>query len=319
MSTATQNSIIRQGFIQLWVAILLLTGLVSPAQGNRANMDGVYTVLDLTNRAMDVLLVKSKGIKQVKSPRLADQALTANQVYQLAVSNLQLLRRLQRKFTMVPTPLVVAPPMAVTNADIGLLATMLLAEVRRLAIQINIWGLPDQKRTFHHTSARESFVILAQIRAKLLVLGGLPSPQASTLALEFSRGATAITDLLTTIDPAQRYQITPPSPTVKSLGDLYPMTLQVRRQLNDARHLLKIAPVKRLQFAPLKQPTGMEIYLQSQIILADLNQLKLAAGCRALTPLGQPEKGADLQEAARQLSRLTLLLPQLRLVKDMVH
>ena len=319
MLAEAENSIIRLGFIQLWIAILLLAGLVNPAQGSATTITEVYSVLDLTNRAMDVLLVKSKGITKVKDPRYLDHDLTTIHLYQLEVSNLQLLRRIQRKFTMAPTPLIVAPPEKPSKAEVKLLAARLLAEVRRLAIQINIWGLPEQKQTFANKSASDAFALLARIRVKLLLLGGLPQPKAADLAQEFQRGVTAISSILTTIDPAQRYKIMAPAPAVSNLAKLYPLAIKVRSQLNETRRFLKLRPRKLPKNKSKQVVSGMEIYLQSQIILAELNILKARLNDNAVTPLATVPQGATLQDAAHLLASQTFLLSQLRPLTAMVQ
>ncbi len=319
MSREMRNGMIRLGFIQLWVTIILLGGFVSPAHGAKSSMDEVYSVLDLTNRAMDVLLAKSKGIDKVASPRLKETGLQPVHVYQLQVSNLDLIRQLEIKFTMVPAPMVVLPPGLYKTADVQHVTAMLLAEVRRLAIQINIWGLPKKKRAFTSKSASDAFVLAAEIRTKLLLLGGLALPGSSKFATELGRAVADMEAVLGVVDPKKRYRVIPEPSSVSTLAKMYPLVLQLRSEFNGLRRFFKMTQVRVPKPAAKFVANGTDMYLQSQIILADLNQLKWQAGSNAITPRGKVISGTGSQvaEAARQLSLLSLLVSQLQSVAAM--
>lgn len=315
MSTEGTGSLIKFAFIQLWLAIILLAGWVEQAQGQRLTMDTVYSSVDLSNRVMDVLLRKSKGIDKVAKVKLQEQALTTAHVYQLQVSTLELVRQLEKTFTMVPCPLVVNPPEKVQVGDAYSLSMMMLAEVRRLAIQLNIWGLPEERHTFKGKSASAVFALSSQVYQKLRLLGELPSPGAQELAGQFDRAVTDMEQVLGSIDLAKRYKVQAQGLEVAKLKDLGRPVMALRQELNRASKAYKLQQTRPGKVSGAM--SGLELFLQSQIILADVGRLKVAVGCPALSPINRKAKGAGVKAAADKLAKLTLLVSQVETLKSL--
>jgi hypothetical protein len=282
--------------------------LGQPQFGNAATTyDDVYQITDLSNRGMDVILRKSKGAKQPLLPKWQETSLNRYHVYQLQVACLDEIRRMQSTFKMTPYPHIIVSPGSLSEKNLYRLSTIILTEIRRIAIHLNIWGLPKQKRSFSGEKANDIFEETVALYLKLRVLGGRENMPETEVSAEFGRTVADLKILLNSIDPARRYHdVFPPTPK-QNTNQSFASCLAIRKEFNGIRSfykLRKIAPPK-----PNKKTSQAELYLQSQIILGEINQIKTAIKATQPAP---PVPEPATENLASQLTTLIKLIDQIK-------
>lgn len=284
----------------------LVTG-ISATRGATTTYNDVYQVTDLGNRGLDVILRKTKGVKQPVLPLWTEKNLNAFHVYQIQIACLDEIRRMQAKFKMTPYPHIIVSPGPLSEKNLYKLSTILLSEIRRIAIHLNIWGLPKQKRTFSEKKSNAIYKETLALYLKLRVLGGKKLPTSPEIAGELGRAIADIKNLLNHIDPAKRYRdVFPPLPQ-QDVGTSYSALLAVRHELNTMRNFYRLPQIRLPKTN--KTPTPTDLFTQSQIIIGELNQLKTTAKTQQPAP---PVSEATTHSIAQQINTLHKLISQIK-------
>jgi hypothetical protein len=269
----------------LFICLCTFCFITTPVHAATTCTD-VYQITDLSNRGLDVLLSKSKGIQQASIPEWPEKNLTPFHVYQFQVACLDEIRRLESTFQMTPYPHIIVSPGQLTEKNLYKLSVIIQTEIKRIAIHLNIWGLPKQKRTFPPKTATDIFRKTVSVYFKLRILGGRKNITSQETAHEFSRAVNDMKILLNHIDPARRYRDIFPETAPQNINQSYKSCLQIRRELNNIRSFYKL-PILPLQ-KNRKPSTINELFIQSQIILGELNQIKTVTGVKQPAPVFVP-------------------------------
>ncbi len=280
---------------------------ISETRGATTTYNDVYQITDLGNRGLDVILRKSKGAKQPVLPKWTENKLNAFHVYQLQIACLDEIRRMQSKFKMTPYPHIIVSPGPLSEKNLYKLSTIILSEIRRIAIHLNIWGLPKQKREFSGKKPNAICKETLTLYLKLRVLGGRQLPPPQEISGELGRAIADIKILLNHIDPAKRYRDVFPPVVQQDAMESYTAILAVRREINEIRIFYNL-PKTSLPKTN-KAPTQTGLFIQSQIIMGELNQLKTATQIRQPAP---PVADATTHSIAQQISTLHKLVSQIR-------
>lgn len=257
--------------ILLFFAVILFA-LPRLSQAATTTYADVYQITDLTVRGVDIILRKSKGVNQAAIPKWAEKQMGPFQVYQLQVACLDEIRRMETAFKMTPHPHIIASPSPLNEKHLYKLSTILLAEIRRIAIHLNIWGLPKQQRSFSEKTVHDVCTETVALYLKLRALGGRKTISVKEVSGQFGRAVADLKILLNHIDPARRYQDTFPQINQQEISQNYSSCRNIRQELNGVRTLYKLPP---LPVPPAtKQPSITQLFIQSQIILGELNQIK---------------------------------------------
>ncbi len=293
--------------IIIFVCFCCLCTGISQSKAATTTSDDVYRIADLTNRGLDVILRKSKGAKQPVIPNWTEKNLNCFHVYQLQVACLDEIRRMESSFKMTPYPHIIVSPNKLDVKNMYKLSTIILSEVRRIAIHLNIWGLPKQKRSFSGEKPNDIFEETVAIYLKLRVLGEQKNIAKAEVSGEFERAICDLKQILNHIDPARRYQDVFPEIKEQNIKKSYNSSLDIRTELNKIRSLYKLPKVS-LPTATTK-PSTTDLLVQSQIILGDLNQLKTVLGMVNPTPVTM---GKNTTTLAHQINVLHKLIRQIK-------
>ena len=125
--------------------------------------------------------------------------------------------------------------------------------------------------------------------------------------------------ILTRIDPYRRYRID--SPAVdgpKTPAEVFAQCLEIRGTINDVRRELELGttPVPSVAEGQALRPE--DVFIQTQIIIAELNLVKLGTGTSSSTPLTVPVSDKTPSDVFGQAALLDYLLKQIKPLRRLV-
>ncbi len=314
-----------------WRSVLTATLLASLAIGSATlaeepgkkfpegiSPSDVYATVDRLNRSVDVLLA-AKQIPLPPPQRSLESGLGPFHAYQLQLACIEKLHAFQRNTGMRPIPLVVSTPMKYFPADVKKVADLMLAEVRKVASTWNVEGLPDGVNKVSGKTPTDVVKATLNLFAKLSALGGLTKISPSEVYAQITRAVVDGESILKQIDPASRYLVDAPvSEPGKTPADAFARCLELRREINKLREGLGLntTPVPRITAGQQLQPA--DVFMQTQIIIAELNLLKMNTDTVSSTPLAIPVQGKTATDVHQQVAFLQYLIPQVRSLRAMV-
>ncbi len=278
----------------------------------------VYTAVDLLNRSVDVLL-QARKIKVPPPQRSLESGLGPFHAYQLQLACIEKLHAFQRSTGMRPIPLVVSTPMKYSPADVKKLTHMMLAEVRKVASTSGVEGLPDNVNKASGKTPTDVAKVTLDLFAKLSALSGQEKTTPSAVYAQIVRAVADAESILKQIDPASRYYVDAPvSEPGRTPGDVFAQCLEVRREINTLREWLGLSttPVPKISTGRQLQPA--DVFVQTQIIIAELNLLKMSTDTVSSTPLAIQAEGKTPTDVHQQVAFLKYLIPQVRSLRTMV-
>ncbi len=299
---------------------LLLSVFVAPSLLAATSSNDIYAMVEVADKAMDVVLRKAKGVTKVTSPPINENQLGAIHAYQLHIACLDQIRTLEIKLKLRPFPKIVASPTYYQAEDVMQLSAIILSEVRRIAIHLNIWGMPEVDHVYHDKSYNDVVRRCLAVFMKLRSLGDMDKISADGVFPEFPRGIADIKSILTHIDPAQRYRIDlAPANSPADLSTVYAECLGLRHDLNKLRKFYRLREVAVPKGPPHEKVHPCDIFIQSQIILAELNALKKASKTSSISPEAIPAQGKNAADLLYQVRLLRYLANQVPTLNAMVQ
>lgn len=314
-----------------WRSVLTATILASLTIGSAALAQGpgkkipegispsdVYATVDLLNRSVDVLL-EARKIKVPPPQRSLESGLGPFHAYQLQLACIEKLHAFQRSTGMRPIPVVVSTPMKYSPADVKKLTDMMLTEVRKVASASSVEGLPDSVNKASGKTPTDVGKVTLDLFAKLSALSGQEKITPSEVYAQITRAVADGESILKQIDPACRYLVDAPvSEPGRTPGDVFAQWLEVRREINTLREGLGLSttPVPRISAGQQLQPA--DVFVQNQIIIAELNLLKMNTDTVSSTPPAIPVKGKTPTDVHQRAAFLQYLIPQVRSLRTMV-
>ena len=271
----------------------------------------VFAALDLVDRVLD-RLVEERAVTPPSLPPLDESALGPLHAYQiiLACNN-----RLQQFNTLVqgPTvPTIVASPRVYRPHDVYQVVAVMLDNTRQLAKDAGITDLPDRPQNFEGKKPTDVFRLGAEVYFKLVGLCGQQKISPNAVFAEMVRGTDDVRSILRQADPASRYRIDAPhTDAPRKPADVLRLCLEIRQQINAHRRGLGMTEVPTPAFPTDRVVKPIEPFLQSQIIIAELNLLKLKTGTISSTPLPIPVDGKTPVDVYNEATLMSYLLDQI--------
>lgn len=310
----------RAGFFLTLFLLLPFQLTFAAATQAATTSNDIYGVIEIADKAMDVILLKAKGVTKVPLPAINESQLGAMHAYQLHIACLDQLRLLETKLKLRPFPKIVASPVSYQGADIIQLSAIIRSEVRRIAIHLNIWGMPEVDHGYTSKTYTDVVSRCLAVFMKLRVLGDMGTLTIDDVFPEFPRGVSDIKSILTHIDPAQRYRIDiAPQNGNSELSAVYQECLLLRHDLNTIRRFYRFREVTVPKGPPHTVLHPSDIFIQSQIILAELNALKIASKTSSISPEAIVAKGKNSADILHQVRLLRYLANQIPLLSAMVQ
>ncbi|MCA9122095.1 MAG: hypothetical protein H6822_31965 [Planctomycetaceae bacterium] len=182
-------------------------------------------------------------------------------------------------------PTLASQPRVYAPRDVFFLVTMMLENVNRVGIKLGVTDMPSDESTFENKSPTDVFNEAVRVFIKLNALNGREDLRPSEVFAQMVRAAEDVRTILRQADPACRYRIDrPENEATRTPSEVFAKCLEIREQINiHARNLgMRLTPVPQ-------QPTNAllprDVFFQTQIIIAELNLMKLHFGTVSSTPL----------------------------------
>jgi hypothetical protein len=278
----------------------------------------VYGAVELASRLVDVLL-EAQGIEIPATYECGESGLGPFHVYQINLACIERLHAFQRSKEMRPIPIVISTPMKYTPADVIKLPEAMLLELANVAVALDVEGLPTERIELSRKTPTHVFEITLELFNKLSLLSGQERITPSEVFAQISRAVADGESILRQVDPACRYRVDAPTSEVgRKPSDVYAQCLEVRREINRLREYLGISttPVPETSDTSNLQP--FDVFVQTQIIIAELNLLKINTNTISSTPLAIPVTGKTPTDVHQQATLLQYLLPQIRTLRSLV-
>lgn len=271
----------------------------------------VFATVELLNRSLDVVL-QAKGIEQPASPKSTETKLGPFHVYQLLVASAERLHDYQEQAGFTPLPLIVSRPRTYTPADVMRLTEMLLRDVERNASREGVLAVPSDRTAHADKTPTDVFHEAVATFIKLCALNGQRAITPNEVYAELVRGVSDAQSILAQIDPACRYRIdAPASADDLKPSDVYAQCLQIRRRINIKREELQLGTTPLPQVPADRKLAPTDVFIQTQIILAELNMLKKGTRTVSSTPLAIPVTGKTPKDAHQKAALVEYLVTQI--------
>lgn len=295
---------------------ILATTHINATQVSEITPNHAYSVMELVDRSLD-MIIKLKNISNYKEIKLLEKGLRPMHTYQMAISCIDSLIEYQRKQGIPQLPKVVAIPRVYIPADVMQLGQLLLNGLRDTFPQLLDASLEPYE--FTNKVPTDVFGKAVSIFVKIKVLSDVSNITPNETYAESVRVVSDVKSILSQIDPAQRYRIDAPvSPSNLTPSDVFQECLLLRQDINKlAEHLkLTITPIPEVDKNATLHPA--DVFIQLQVIIAELNLLKMGTGTISSTPLAIPVSGKTPSDVHQQVVLARYLLAQILPLREMI-
>lgn len=286
-----------------------------PAKIANLTPSDVFGTIDLLNRTVNVML-KARQTKLPQPPDSLETGLGPMHVYQLLVACTKRLREFDFQINTRPIPLVIVSPMKYTPMDVKILADMILSDIQIDAAFLKIDGLPDEETLFSNKTPTDVFQEVLRLFVNLGALSGQQKIDPNKVFAEMVRGVKDVKSILSNIDFACRYKIDVPiSKPNLTPANVFTGCIETRRMINRIRidYNMGVVPIPKISKSRRLQPS--DVFVQTQIIIAEINLLKMASNTIGATPLAIPVTGKKPSDVHQQAVMIQYLLNQIETVK----
>ncbi|MBF0224334.1 MAG: hypothetical protein HQK76_02665 [Desulfobacterales bacterium] len=303
------------------IMFFLLVALIFSSQINASTKitpNDVYSAVDIINRSLDIFL-KQNRISNFESLDINEIGLRPMHVCQMAVTAVDAMIEFQESKEMRASFKIVVTPKEYIPHDIKLLADYLLSEIIRTADELKIDNLPNDKRIFSNKTPTDVFKGFVDIFLKFKFLTKNEEISPNTGYSEVVRAVLDAKSILTTIDSEQRFRIdAPKSPKGLKPANVYQECIEARKGLNKVRKNFKMEEIPIPMLDDFSKINPADVFIQVQIIIAELNLLKRAIGTISSTPIPIAVNGKTPSDVHEQLVLLKYLLLQIEPLQEMM-
>lgn len=307
--------------ILIFISIVMLWSITysSAAETKELTPNDAFASADLADRGLEPLL-NARGIKDIRYLRKTETGLNPMHPYQIAVANIDTLILFEKKEKIRPMPRVVASPTYYMPEDVKNLGDMIVREIQKVS---DAWGIKDYPRDLRHFEGKAPTDVFGKhldIFIKLRALAGLEEITPNEVFSQVVRATSDVKTILTQIDPAQRFRIDAPKdlPSEIKPSDVFGICLKIRKEINVLREHFGLPVVPVPEFSKDDDVRSSDVFVQTQIIISELNLLKMGTGAVSSTPLAIPVSGKTPADTYRQALMVKYLLSQVKPLQDMM-
>lgn len=247
----------------------------------------VFSKVDRLDRSLNVLLA-ARGLPAQSFPTEVEKGLKPMHVYQAMLSCSNRLQELDDQLDVFAIPTITVRPTEYAPRDVFFVVITMLDNVDRIAKMINASGLPNDEVTVAEKTPTDVFGIAIRVFVKLNALSGHDELRPAEVYAQMVRGVEDVKSILRQNDPACRYRIDKPaSPPDRKPADVFQKCLEIRSLINRHRSKLDM-PTIPVPDPPEYEVRPRDVFLQTQIIIAELNLLKMRLNTVSTTPLPVP-------------------------------
>ncbi len=300
---------------------MILIGLFFAGTGECLDMtpSDAFVVMDMAIRSLDVLM-QAKGIEPPEKWDIPEKGLRPMHVYQMAVASIDMMIDFEKKLGIRPMPMVVATPREYGPEDVIKLGNMLLVEIHHVASVLKIGDLPDSEKEFSDKVPTDVFKNVLNVFVRLSALAGIENITPDNVFSQMLRAVSDVKSVLSHIDPAQRFRIDAPLPPVDTTpSHVFRECLRIRQDINTLRKHLNLETIPVPEIAEDQMLHPADVFVQTQIIIAELNLLKMGTGTVSSTPLAIPVSGKVSRDVHQQAFMIRYLLAQVLPLQEMVR
>ncbi len=288
---------------------------------NRIAPANVYSLVRYANLMLDQLLLE-KEIKGYVAPRLKENEVRPMHVYKMAIACLDTIIEYEKDLGMRPIPKIVATPVVYIPADVYKLADILLFEIVKISQKFNLDAVSSsQTKAKPEITPKDVFAGFLEIFVKLNALFGKNVITPNDVYPQMTLIVSDIKSILTQIDPARRYRTDAPPPRLERINpeDVFHLCIDIRKDINELRNHFGMETIALPHIHEIDvQLHPADVFVQTQIIIAELNILKLGTGTVSVTPIPKAVSGKTPADVYRQAVMAKYLLSQIVELQDMM-
>jgi hypothetical protein len=248
----------------------------------------VFSKIDRLDRSLDHIL-KAQNVRMPTFPDEIEDGLKPMHVYQSALSCADRLQELDDLLQVFAIPTISVRPATYAPRDVLFIVTTMLQNVERIATHLKVEALPDDELIVADKTPTDVFAVSVRVLVKLNSLCGHEELKPAEVYSQMVRGVQDVRSILKQNDPACRYRIDKPdSPLNLKPGDVFAKCLQIRQLINRHRERLSMPTIPVPDVAAEIQIRPRDVFFQTQIIIAELNLLKMRLNTVSTTPLPVP-------------------------------
>jgi hypothetical protein len=289
----------------------------------------VYAVLLDMNHYADALLAQRKLTWSYK-PATVESDISPMVVFQLHLTTIQLLHHHELQLGLRPIPIVTASPIRYYPADVQYLSKLILERLTRIAKH---YRLPLQKTKNSkpkHVNPTQVFIESLKFYTKLSLLSGYSTLTPEQLYNQVFRALLELRNIAThqlpLIQDKKNQRILAASlygvslyggknlvvaEQEKTLSDVFNKSLLVRKKLQPLLKKNRL-PVLALPIQdPKQKPSSLDIFIQTQIILAELSEWKDSEEVAMSTPVTVLAKHKTYRDVYQALLKFEFILDKL--------
>ena len=247
----------------------------------------VFSKIDRLDRALDQLLT-ARGLPAQTFPDEVEKGLKPMHVYQAVLSCSNRLQELDDQLDVFAVPTITVRPTEYAPRDVFFVVITMLDNVERIAKKLDVGDLPTDEVTVTGKTPTDVFGIATRVFVKLNALSGHDELRPAEVYAQMVRGVEDVKSILRQNDPACRYLINKPaSQPDRKPADVFQKCLEIRSLINRHRTELDM-PTIPVPDPPDYEVRPRDVFLQTQIIIAELNLLKMRLSTVSTTPLPVP-------------------------------
>lgn len=307
--------------------VLCFTGNVKA--GQTYTPSDVFAGLEYAHRILDQVLL-SKGIGEIRLPHSNEKAAKPMHVYELHLSVLGELYNYAINNNRRPPPLAVSTPMKYTPTDVFYLTQLVLTNIE--GIYRDSGGGDKYSIKMHaNKTPSEVYQNLFALYYKLNRLNGKSKVSPSEVYAHIYRAKEDLQYSLLTLsknlddsdEEKKRLLVTaiygmhpngtvmPPQKQGKKPRDVMVKAFEVRGKLNKLRQRNKLSPIKRPELSVYGTVSPIDVFLQTQFVIAELNLLKIPMGLHHSTNSAKPVFGKTPSDVYYEMMHIDYMLDRL--------
>lgn len=197
--------------------------------------------------------------------------------------------------------------------DVLYIADLLVDRAQQIAERLELKELPQEKRAFSGKTPTQVFGAAISAFIKLDHLCGNRSISPDEVDAQMQRASEDVRSILRQTDPACRYRVDIPAVDPgRTPRDVLRLCLEIRALINDHREASGM-PRRAVPALPDRDIKPIDPFIQTQILIADLNLLKIATHTNSSTPLAIQVEGMTPTDVYRSASLIQYLLKQVQI------
>lgn len=279
----------------------------------------VYDVVIELNAYADALLKHNKIESTEKVPTIKEKIFPMV-VFQLHIATIELLHDYELDIGMRPIPIVTSSPIKYYPADVKFMSDLILQRLQKIAKHYGIKHIPKHKKHYGEATPTAVFQSMLEFYVKLAALDGVKSISPNEVYSQMYRLNQEMKDIVlnktATLKSPREKRLLASSTygtsaySGKPLGkadpqstpsDVFKLCLKIRTLMQPFLKKNNAISLPIPKFDPDKKYKPIDVFIQTQIIVAQLGEWKRATKVSSSTPVTVQvinKKPADVAQEA---------------------